>query len=44
MKGLSSDLEAYLVEYNTDRAHTGRLTKGKTPEQVLGKAKMFTYR
>ena len=42
--GLSRDLEAYLVEYNTDRAHTGRLTKGKTPEQVLGKAKMFTYR
>jgi transposase InsO family protein len=42
--GLSKDLEAYLVEYNTDRAHTGRLTKGRTPEEVLGKAKMFHCR
>ena len=44
LTGLGRDLEAYLVEYNTDRAHTGRWNQGKTPEQVLGKAKMFNHR
>ena len=44
LTGLARDLDAYLVEYNTDRAHTGRRNKGRTPEQVLGKAKMFTRR
>lgn len=33
--GLVRDLEAYLVEYNTERAHTGRLTQGRTPYQAL---------
>ena len=42
--GLSRDLEAYLVEYNTDRAHTGRRNNGRTPEEVLGKTKMFARR
>ena len=33
--GLSRDLEHYLAYYNTERAHTGRLTKGRTPWQTL---------
>jgi len=33
--GLSRDLERYLDYYNTERAHTGRLTKGRTPWQTL---------
>jgi transposase InsO family protein len=40
--GLARELERFLVEYNTDRPHQGRYTKGRIPEQVLGKAKMFT--
>jgi transposase InsO family protein len=39
--GLRMDLERYVRYYNTDRAHTGRRTKGRTPEQVIGKAKMW---
>jgi transposase InsO family protein len=39
--GLKLDLERYLRYYNTERAHTGRWTKGRTPEQVLGKAKLW---
>ncbi len=39
--GLKLDLERYLRYYNTQRAHTGRWTKGRTPEQVLGKAKLW---
>jgi transposase InsO family protein len=39
--GLRLDLERYLRYYNTERAHTGRWTKGRTPEQVLGKAKLW---
>jgi hypothetical protein len=27
--------------YNTQRAHTARWTKGRTPEQVLGKAEQW---
>ncbi len=42
--GLKRDLDDYLSYYNADRAHTGRRSKGRTPEQVLGKAKMFTRR
>ena len=37
--GLRLDLERYLHYYNTERAHTGRWTKGRTPQAVLGKAK-----
>ena len=40
--GLRLDLERYLRYYNTDRAHTGRYTRGRVPEQVLGKEKMWT--
>jgi transposase InsO family protein len=39
--GLRLDLARYLRYYNTERAHTGRWTKGRTPEAVLGKAKMW---
>jgi hypothetical protein len=39
--GLRLDLERYLRYYNTERAHTGRWTKGRTPEAVLGKAKLW---
>ena len=39
--GLSRDLESYLWYYNTERAHTGRLTKGRTPyETLIGARKM----
>jgi DNA-binding NtrC family response regulator len=34
-------LERYLHYYNTERAHTGRWTRGRTPEAVLGKAKLW---
>lgn len=40
--GLRLDLDRYLRYYNTDRAHTGRWTKGRTPEQVIGKVKMWS--
>jgi transposase InsO family protein len=33
--GLSRDLAAYLRFYNEERAHTGRLTNGRTPLEVL---------
>jgi hypothetical protein len=39
--GLRLDLERYLRYYNTERAHTGRWTNGRTPEQVLGQAKLW---
>jgi transposase InsO family protein len=40
--GLRLDLDRYLNYYNTDRAHTGRWTKGRTPEEVLGKVNMWS--
>ena len=40
--GLRLDLDRYLDLYNTDRAHTGRWTKGKPPEQVIGNVKMWS--
>ena len=39
--GLRRELERYLVEYNFDRTHRGRLTQGRTPAEVLGAAKMW---
>jgi transposase InsO family protein len=39
--GLRLDLERYLRYYNTEHAHTGRWTRGRTPEAVLGKAKLW---
>ena len=34
MTALSHDREQYLIEYNTDRAHTGRLTQGRVPADI----------
>jgi transposase InsO family protein len=39
--GLRRELVRYLDIYNYDRAHNGRLTRGRTPAEVLGAAKMF---
>jgi hypothetical protein len=33
--GLVRDLATYLAFYNGERAHTGRLTRGRTPYQAL---------
>jgi transposase InsO family protein len=33
--GLERDLERYLAYYDTERAHTGRYTRGRTPWQTL---------
>lgn len=41
-RGLQRDLERYLAYYNTDRAHTGRWTNGRTPLQVIGANKMYS--
>jgi transposase InsO family protein len=42
---LKRDLEEYLGYYNTDRAHTGRLTKGRVPADIVfGARKMGTVR
>jgi transposase InsO family protein len=35
LHGLVRDLAGYLGFYNTERAHTGRLTRGRTPYQAL---------
>lgn len=40
--GLQRDLEQYLTYYNTDRVHHGRWTKGRIPEEVIGKAKVWS--
>jgi transposase InsO family protein len=39
--GLRLDLNRYLKYYNGDRAHTGRLTRGRTPPSVIGGAKVW---
>lgn len=42
---LKRDLDEYLDYYNGDRAHTGRLTKGRVPADIVLKArKMGTVR
>lgn len=38
---LARDLNRYLAEYNFDRAHTGRLTQGRVPAEIVyGAAKV----
>jgi hypothetical protein len=32
---LRLDLDDYLTYYNTDRAHTGRLTRGRIPADIV---------
>ena len=39
--GLRRELARYVWIYNTDRAHAGRIIRGRTPDEVLGKAKMW---
>ena len=42
---LKRDLDEYLDYYNTDRAHTGRLTKGRVPADIVfGARKMASVR
>jgi len=36
--GLRADLAEYLELYNTDRAHTGRITKGRIPTDIIDPA------
>jgi transposase InsO family protein len=41
LTALAKDLKHYLHEYNFDRAHTGRLTQGRVPAQIVyGAAKV----
>ena len=35
MTALAQDLDDNLVDYNTDRAHTGRLTQGRVPADIV---------
>lgn len=42
LHGLGRDLETYLAYYNGERAHTGRWNRGRTPEEVIGAAKMWS--
>jgi transposase InsO family protein len=42
---LGRDLDEYLAEFNFDRAHNGRLTKGRVPADIVfGARKMGTVR
>ncbi len=43
-KGLKAELDRYLDYYNNHRAHTGRWNRGRTPLEVIGKAKMYSTR
>jgi hypothetical protein len=36
---LARDLDEYLETYNFDRAHTGRLTKGRVPADIVSGAR-----
>ena len=42
MTGLQRDLDEYLHTYNTDRAHTGRLTNGRVPGEIVYGARKMT--
>jgi len=35
MTALTHDLDEYLIDYNYDRAHTGRLTHGRVPADIV---------
>jgi hypothetical protein len=39
---LARDLDSYLIDYNTDRAHTGRLTQGRVPADIVYGARKTT--
>ncbi len=40
--GLRREPNRYLRYYNTDRAHTGRWNRGQTPEEVIGKGRIYS--
>lgn len=41
LTALRKDLDHYLSHYNSDRAHPGRLTRGRVPAEIVyGAAKM----
>jgi transposase InsO family protein len=44
LNGLSRDLASYLRFYNEERAHTGRLTQGRTPFEALAGARKMRPR
>jgi transposase InsO family protein len=45
MTALTQDLNEYLLDYNYDRAHTGRLTQGRVPADIVfGAPKTSTAR
>ncbi|MBV8988695.1 MAG: hypothetical protein JO372_09065 [Solirubrobacterales bacterium] len=45
LTALRRDLNEYLTYYNTDRAHTGRHTKGRVPAEIVyGARKMGAAR
>jgi hypothetical protein len=35
LTALAQDLDEYLIGYNSDRAHTGRLTQGAVPADIV---------
>ena len=39
--GLRRELNRYLGYYNRDRAHTGRGNRGRAPEEVIGKGRIY---
>lgn len=39
---LARDLDEYLTDYNTDRAHTGRLTQGRVPADIVYSARKMS--
>ena len=43
-EGLRRELADYLRYYNLDRAHTGRLTRGRTPAEIVYGARKMTTR
>jgi hypothetical protein len=42
MTALAGDRDDYLIDYNTDRAHTGRLTQGRVPADIVYGARKTT--
>ena len=42
--GLRRELERYLLYYNLDRAHTGRLTRGRIPADIVYGARKMEAR
>ena len=44
ISALERDLDDYLETYNWDRAHTGRLTRGRVPGEIIGARKTRSVR